>query len=160
MGTSQEGGLTRALHWTPGRRSVSISKLLGRAPVRAIVRTMNARLIELLLSSPSGNAVREGLQLNEEQVFTEVLHVNFRPAPDRRSTCEDRAMIARVAEDSTLAGDAVEVDFQCLGAVALGFAHDDQQTEFEDLEPNLDIDVGARFRILCQDFAVKNVRAF
>src|SRR6185369_15485294 len=29
--------ITSALHWTPGRRPVSISKLAGRAPVRANV---------------------------------------------------------------------------------------------------------------------------
>ena len=121
---------------------------------------MKAKLIELLLSSPSGKAVREALQLSGEQVLTEVLHLNFRPTSDRRYSCEVRALIARVAEDSTLSGEALEVDFQCLGAVAIGFAHDDQQTEFEDLEAHLDIDIGDRFRILCQDFAVKNVRAY
>ena len=38
MGNCQ--GLTSALHWTRGRRSVSISKLTGRVGVRAIVAFM------------------------------------------------------------------------------------------------------------------------
>jgi hypothetical protein len=41
-----------ALHPPPQRRQV-----------RRVVRTMKAKLIELLLSSPSGKAVREALQL-------------------------------------------------------------------------------------------------
>jgi hypothetical protein len=32
--------LTCALHWTPGRRSVCISKIICRAPVRAVVRRL------------------------------------------------------------------------------------------------------------------------
>ena len=120
---------------------------------------MKARLIELL-SSPSGKAVRDALGLNGEDVFTEVFHLKLRQASERQSTCDIKAVIAKVAEDATLSGQAVEVDFQCLGVQALGYAHDGQQAEFDGMEAHLYIDTGDRFRILCQDFVVTNVRAY
>ena len=133
----------------------------SRSWLIVIVRTMKAKLIELLLSSPSGKAVRNALRLSGEEVFTEVLSLILCQAADRGPACDVRAIISRVGEAGTLSGEAVEVDFGCLETLALGFSYDDdQQAEFDGLQAALDIDTGDRFRIFCQGFVVKNVRAY
>jgi hypothetical protein len=147
-------------------RAGHVSFQYGRGGPRSLsfteqfIRTMKAKLIELLLSSPAGQTVRHALRLNEGKVFTEVLYLKSRHAPDGRSFCDVRACIARIGEDGTLSGEAVEVDFLCLETRALGFAHDDQQPELDAVEAALDIDLGYRFRIVCQGLTVKNVRSY
>ena len=121
---------------------------------------MKAKLINLLLSSPHGDAVRDGLRLDGDDVFTEMLNLTLRPFSEQQLTCDVTALIARVAEDSTLSGEAVEVDIRCVGILGISFANDDQHSDFESPDASLDIETGDRFRILCKSLEVKRVQAY
>src|SRR3954447_16293541 len=114
---------------------------------------MKAKLIDLLLASPLGKQVREALRFNGEGVFTEVNQLKLRKSADGQSSCEMRAVIARVEEDG-LSGEAVEVDFLCLNTLAIDFSQDDQSFELNGLDAALDIETGDRFRILCEAIKV------
>jgi hypothetical protein len=121
---------------------------------------MKVKLVNLLLSGPHGSAVREGLRLDGDDAFTEILNLALRPVTTQQFTCELTAIIARIAEDSTLSGDAVEVDMQFTGVLGISFANDDDHSSFESPDVPLDIETGDRFRILCEHLEVKKVRSF
>lgn len=124
-----------------------------------IVRMMKAKLINLLLSSSHGGAVRDGLRPLGDNVFTEVFFLTVRPCSNGELACDLRASIARWGEDSTLSGEAVEVDVQFSGLLGLSFAYDDRHPELEQHAP-FDVEIGDRYRILCQSWEVMKVRAY
>ena len=136
--------------------------ILGRAWLITDVQTMKAKLIEALLSSGHGDAVRGGLHLEGQRVYCEVLHFTVRPVPSRELACDLRVQIAKWGEGdaATLTGDAVELEIEFSGVVGISYAYDNQHKGFGDHDSPLDIDIEDRFRICCRRFEVKKVRAF
>ena len=121
---------------------------------------MKTKLINLLLSSPHGDAVRQGLGLEGDNVFTEILNFTIWPVSGKELNCDLRALIGKIAEDSTLSGEAVEVELQCIGARYISFANDDEHSDLEAMDAPLDIQTGDRLRILCARLEVTKVRAY
>jgi hypothetical protein len=56
-----------------------------------------------------------------------------------------RLWMGRWREDSTLSGEAVELDIQFLGIVGISFAHDEQHRDFKNLDAPLDVEIGDGF---------------
>jgi hypothetical protein len=123
---------------------------------------MKAKLIEALLSSRHGDAVRHGLHLEGQRVYCEVLHFTVRPVPNRELACDLRVQVAKWGngDEATLSGDSVELEIEFSGVVGISYAHDDQHKALDGPDCPLDIDIEDRFRICCQRFEVKKVRAF
>ena len=125
------------------------------------VRTMKSKLIEALLSGQHGDAVRDGLHLEGQRVYCEVFYFTVRSLPNRELACNLQVRIARWGDgdDATLSGDAVEVEIEFSGVLGISYAYNDQHNGFGDFDAPLDIDIEDRFRIRCQRFEVKKVRA-
>jgi hypothetical protein len=121
---------------------------------------MRIKLTEVLLASPSGQAIREALRLGSEKLMTEMFYVRVHRIRERESSCDMRVCVAKWGPDMTLTGEAVEVSFQCLDLQTLQYAYDENYSGFEHLQAGLDIDTEDRFRILCGSIVVTNVRPF
>jgi hypothetical protein len=130
---------------------------------------MKAALIDVLLSSPGGEAIRTALRLQDEEVFTEVVHVRLRHAREQEGTCEMRVGLAKWGKDGVLTGEAADVDFRCVGVLGLSYwsdweSPDAKQPQFSPDVPQtqspLEIDTEDRFRVHCARVEVLNVRPY
>lgn len=130
---------------------------------------MKAALIHVLLSSPGGEAIRKALCLQDEEVFTEVVHVRLRRASEQQGTCEMRVGLAKWGKDGVLTGEAADVDFRCAGVLGLSYwsdweSLDAERPQFASDGPRtsslLEIDMEDRFRVHCDRVEVLSVRPY
>jgi hypothetical protein len=95
----------------PDRLKLLVAACEGVDPI-AMAMARIPEYIDLLLTSPQGDAVKNALRLDGGEVFTEILKFLVRPAPGQPLACELAVLIARVfgmltSGDPTLCGHAM-----------------------------------------------------
>jgi hypothetical protein len=129
---------------------------------------MKTKLLDALLASPGGEAIREVFRLLGHYT-PEIVYVRLRRGSERNGECDIRAVLAEVGEDGVLSGEAADVDFRCTNVRELAWSFDwdshigkAHQPSDQTAEPacRLEIDTEDRFRIFCDQIEVVKVRSY
>ncbi len=140
-----------------------------RGSVIRNVSAMKTNLLDALLASPGGEAIRKAFSSPEDLALPEIVYLRLRRGSERSGECSMRIVLAKIGQDGCLSGEAADVDFRCVGVHELRWSFEWDPHGIEaDLGSDrmagptcpLEIDTQDRFRICCERIEVLNVRPY
>ena len=130
---------------------------------------MKTNLIDALIASPGGKAIREAFAPPAQLMEPEIVYVRLRHGSERSGECVMRIVLAKIGNDGCLSGEAADVDFRCTGVRELAWSFDweyynekidEPEHQSSKVECRLEIDTQDRFKIFCDQLEVIKVRPY